>query len=481
MSIVQIKLHCVFDKKAKLMQDNGTIQSTISVIRTDRRRLVLVTLCMGVLIAQIDTSVVNLAVRPIGIYFSASVAELQWVVVSYNLAYAVFLLTGGLLADLLGRKTIFMVGVAIFTSASLLCAFAPSIQFLIGGRAFAGLGAALLMPASLSIIRVVWPNHTERGWVLGVWAACNGLALAIGPTLGGLLIGQFGWRSIFLVVVPLGLVALASAVPTIAESSDPDGRHFDAPGQILGAIALGGLAFAAIEAREAIFTAIIALTVSLLALAGFITAEAKKGAAALVPLDMFRIREFRGAMTATAGMTFGMYGVLFLLPLTWQSTGMLNPAGAGVALMPMALVFVLVSPFSGAFSRNFRVHFMTSSGVALIGFGLLVLSAAAGQGSIMADEIGLILTGLGMGLATGPLAGLAVGSVSVVRSGTAAALFNVARMAGAVIGVAVLGAVFAAGHDPATGLRFSMLLGGLVQLTCAAVAWVITRANATAG
>jgi EmrB/QacA subfamily drug resistance transporter len=435
---------------------------------------------MGVLIAQIDTSVVNLAVRPIGIYFSASVAELQWVVDSYNLIYAVFLLTGGLLADLWGRKTIFMIGVAIFTAASLLCAFTPTVQFLIGGRALAGLGAALLMPASLSIIRVAWPNHNERGQVLGVWAACNGLALAIGPTLGGLLIGQFGWRSIFLVVVPLGLVAFVLAARTMTESSDPDRRHFDAPGQILGAIALGGLAFAAIEAREAIFTAIIALTVSLLALAGFITSEAKKGTAALVPLDMFRIRKFQGAMTATAGMTFGMYGVLFLLPLTWQSTGMLNPAGAGVALMPMALVFVLASPFSGAFSLKFGVSVATSGGVALIGFGLLLLSASAGRESIMADEIGLILTGLGMGLATGPLAGLAVSSVSAARSGTAAALFNVARMAGAVIGVAVLGAAFAAAHDPATGLRLSMLLGGLVQLACAVVTWVITRTNVSA-
>ncbi len=453
------------------MQSNGTTQS---VGRTDRRWLTLIALCAGVLIAQIDTSVVNLGVRSIGIYFSASVAELQWVVDSYNLTYAVFLLTGGLLADLQGRKTIFMVGVAIFTTASLICAFAPSIPLLISGRALAGVGAALLMPASLSILRVVWPDQAERGRVLGVWAACNGLALAIGPTLGGLLIGQFGWRSIFLVVVPLGFVAFVLAARTMKESSDPGGRHFDAPGQILGAIALGSLAFAAIEAREAILNAIVGLTVFLLALAGFITVEAKKGATALVPLDMFRIRAFRGAMVATVGMTFGMYGVLFLLPLTWLSIGMLNLVGAGVALMPMALVFAFVSPFSGGLGRKFGVHFLITCGVALIGSGLFVLSASAGE-SIMTAEIGLILTGLGMGLATGPLAGLSVGSVSVARSGTAAALFNVARMAGAVIGVAVLGAVFAVAHDPVTGLRISMLLGGLVQLICAIVAWEATR------
>lgn len=441
---------------------------------TDRRWLTLVTLCMAVLIAQIDTSVVNLAVHPIGVYFTSDVAALQWVVDSYNLVYAALLLTGGLLADLFGRRIIFMVGTAVFTAASLLCALAPNVSLLIGGRALAGLGAALLLPASLAIIRVVWPDHVERSRALGIWAACNGLALAIGPTIGGLLIGQFGWRSIFLVVVPLGLAAFALAVPTIPESSDRQERHFDAPGQILGAVALGGLALAAIEMNGAAVTALIALAVAMLALLLFIAVETQRGAAALVPLAMFRARGFLGAVTATAGMTFGMYGVLFLLPLAWQSSGILDPLGVGLALMPMALVFVLVSPFSGALTRKIGIHSMTSGGVAIIGFGLLALSVSAGEKSIVVVEIGLALTGLGMGLATGPLLEVAVGAVPAARSGTAAALINVARMTGATIGVAVLGAVFAAAHDNVTGLRLSMLLGGLVQLTGAAVAWTTT-------
>ena len=467
------------------MRDHDSLQPRVSTGAdnraqgvADRRRLTLVTLCMAVLIAQVDTSVVNLAIQPLGVYFTAGVAALQWVADSYNLVYAALLLTGGLLADLLGRRIIFMVGAAVFTAASLLCAFAPTVSLLIGGRALAGLGAALLLPASLAIIRVVWPDHVERGRVLGIWAGCNGLALAIGPTLGGLLIGQFGWRSIFLVVVPLGLAAFALALPTIPESSARQERHFDAPGQILGALALGGLALAAIETNGATLTALIALAAAIPALLLFIAVESQRGAAALVPLAMFRARGFLGAMTATAGMTFGMYGVLFLLPLTWQSSGILDPLGVGLALVPMALVFVLVSPFSGSLSRKFGVHSMTSGGVALIGFGLLILSVSAGWKSILADETGLILTGLGMGLATGPLLAVAVGAVSAARSGTAAALINVARMAGATIGVAVMGAVFAAAHDSAIGLRLAMLLGGLVQLTCAAVAWTTTRSVA---
>jgi MFS transporter, DHA2 family, methylenomycin A resistance protein len=440
-----------------------------------RRWLTLLTLCIAVLIAQVDTSVVNLAVRPIGDYFHAGVGALQWVVDSYNLVYAVLLLTGGLLADVYGRRRIFMAGAAVFTAASLLCAFAPSVSLLIGGRALAGIGAALLLPASLAIIRVVWPEPKERGRALGIWAACNGLALAIGPTLGGFLISRFGWRSIFVLVVPLGVAALALALPSIPESSDPLGRHFDAPAQLLGALALGGLAVAAIESRVSIAVGALALTVAVLALALFIRVEAKGGAGALVPLDMFRAREFRGTVAATAGMTFGMYGVLFLLPLAWLSAGMLDPVGAGMALMPMALVFVLVSPLSGALAGKFGIHRMTGGGVGLIGCGLLLIGMTAHASSIFAAEIGLALTGLGMGLATGPLMGAAVGAVVAARSGTAAALINVARMAGATIGVAVLGAVFAMAHGGPDGLRLSMLLGGLVQLACAAVVWTATR------
>jgi DHA2 family methylenomycin A resistance protein-like MFS transporter len=445
--------------------------------QSNRRWLTLLTLSIAVLVAQIDTSVVNLAVRPIGDYFQAGVGALQWVVDSYNLIYAVLLLTGGLLADVYGRRRVFMAGAAVFTAASLLCAFAPSIAILIGGRALAGVGAALMVPASLAIIRVVWPHEKERGKALGIWAACNGLAFVIGPTLGGLLIDRFGWRSIFLVVVPLGLAALALALPSIPQSSDPQDRQFDAAAQVLGALALGGLAIAAIESHGATVIAAAAFAVAALAAAFFIKVEAKRGAGALVPLDMFRAREFSGAVVATAGMTFGMYGVLFLLPLTWQTDGHLDPVGAGIALMPMALVFVLVSPFSGLLTAQLGSRVMTGGGVAVIGCGLLVIGITADPASILAAEIGLVLTGFGMGLATGPLMGAAVGAVAAARSGTAAALINVARMAGATIGVAVLGAVFAMAHGGPQGLRRAMLLGGLVQLASATVVWTAARRN----
>ncbi len=445
------------------------------VATTQYRRATLVALCTAVLATQVDTTVVNLAAHPIGEYFSASVDALQWVMDSYNLTYAVLLLSGGLLADLYGRRLVFMAGAVVFTVASLLGAFAPSILMLIGSRALAGLGAALTLPASLAIIRVVWHEPVERSRVLGRWAACNGLALIIGPTVGGFLVSSFGWRSIFLVVIPLSLIALVLATLFVPESSAPDNRNFDIPGQLWGAIALGGLVFSVIYSHNMPDIATITFFVFLFALGMFIRTESKTGALALVPLDIFRVREFSGAMVATAGMTFGMYGTLFLLPLTWQVTGRFGALEAGVALMPMALVFVMVSSFSGWMAKKIGTRLMAFGGVALIGCGLLTIGFCAHDGPIILAETGLALTGLGMGLATGQLMGLAVGVASARRAGTASALINVARMAGATMGIAILGATFAIVRDAPSGLRLSMLLGGLIQILCAIVAWAVTR------
>ncbi|KVL43136.1 MFS transporter [Burkholderia territorii] len=442
---------------------------------TRQRSVTLLTLCLAVLVAQVDTAVVNLATRAIGAYFHAGVGALQWVVDSYNLTYAVLLLTGGLLADLHGRRRIFMAGTAVFTIASLICALAPSVSVLIGARALAGVGAALLLPASLAIVRVVWRDPVERGRALGIWAGCNGVAMAIGPTVGGVLIRHFGWRSIFFVVVPLSVAAMLLAIPAVPESSDPRGRHFDAGAQVAGALALGTLAYAAIVFREAPVASAVASGIAIASFIAFVAIERRHGEAALVPLDIFRISAFRGAIAATTGMTFGMYGVLFLLPLTWQSIGRLDSTGAGLALLPMALVFVVVSPCSGPLSERVGTRATTAGGVAVIASGLAAIGAFAASPGLLGAEIGLALTGLGMGIATGPLMTVAVGAVEAARSGTASALVNVARMAGATLGIAVLGTLFAAAHGGMAGLRTAMFAGAAVQLAAAAGAAVGVR------
>ncbi len=439
------------------------------------KAVVLFTLCLGVLIAQVDTSVVNLAIKSIGSSFVASVTALQWVLDAYNLTYATLLLTGGLIADLYGRRLAFQLGAAMLTCASLGCAFAPSVGFLIAWRVAAGVGAALLLPASLSIVRVVWTDQAERGRALGVWASCNGLAFVIGPTLGGFCIAWFGWPSVFLLVVPLALAAFVLALIALPESLDPADRYEDFPGQILGAIALGGLVYAGIVGHYAGGSSIIALVLSVVAWPLFLLVERRARTAALVPLDLFRERRFCGAITATASMTFGIYGVIFLVPLVWQSTGFLTPQMAGLALTPSALFFFLIAPRSGHMAQRIGVRVMTAGGTALIACGLLVLAASHAGRPLIVAQIGFILAGIGMGLNTGPLMSVAVDAVSAARSGTASALINVARMTGATLGVAFLGTAFARWHGGAEGLRVAMLAGAAMQFCGALAAWLTIR------
>jgi MFS transporter, DHA2 family, methylenomycin A resistance protein len=434
----------------------------------------LATMCLAVLLAQVDTSVVNLAIRSIGQSLEAGVTGLQWVLDGYNLAYALLLLTGGLLSDLYGRRLLFLLGAAIFTVGSVVCAAAPDIGLLIGGRAIAGVGAAVLLPASLSIIRVEWKDKQSRNRALGVWAACNGLAFVIGPTIGGALVDTLGWRSVFLIAVPLGAAAIALALRVVPESSDPSGRHLDASGQIWGAVAVAGLALAGIEVARDRIVAAIALAVAIGGFLLFLRTEQRRGSAAMVPLDLFQARRFVGALTATSVMTFGMYGVLFLVPLFWQASGSVRAGMAGLALVPMAAVFFVLSNMSGRLAEQIGERSMIGGGTALVGIGLLVIAATA-SGTVWAMQAGLVLTGLGMGLNTGPLFGVAVGSVPAERSGSAASLINVARMIGATLGVAVLGTAFAMAGSGTAGLRVAMLVGGIVQIAGASAAWLALR------
>ncbi|HDR9587987.1 TPA: MFS transporter [Burkholderia stabilis] len=452
-----------------------------------RHRLVLPALCIAVLIAQIDTAIVNLATEPIGAAFGARVGALQWVIDAYNLAYAVLLLTGGLVGDLYGRRRAFILGAAVLSGASVVCALAPTLGVLIAGRALAGAGAALLIPASLAIVRVIWRDPAERSRALGIWAACGGIAMIVGPTLGGVLIHAFGWQSIFWVVIPFGVAAIVLAAAVVPESADPHGRRFDPAAQMLGAFAIACVVFATIDARHDAPRAALLAATGAAAVALFVRIERRLGTAALVPLDLFANRPFRGMLIANGAMTFGGYGMLFVLPLAWQSHHVLDATGAGLALLPMSVLFALVSFGSGAVAARFGGRAAGAGGVALMGAGLAAIGiGAAGSTDAHAPllgwaETGLALTGTGLGLAVGSLAATAVGAVDAARAGTAASLMNVMRMIGAVFGVAVLGALYDACGGGAAGLRIAMMVGSTVQLACAALAWRTSGSATRAG
>ncbi len=432
-----------------------------SGIMDSARNVMLWTLCLGVLMVQLDTSVANLAVHAIGVSLHASLRTLQWTIDGYNLVYASLLMSGGTLADLFGRRRILRAGVSLFTLGSAISGLAPSPAVLIMGRVISGVGAALLLPSTLALIRVIWTDPRERAHAIGVWAGMNGVAFALGPTLGGFLISLGGWRAVFLLIIPFGLTMGWLAKRTLPEPVEhvSTARQLDVPGQLLAIAGLAGLTFAVIErGRLAGATAVL----SGISVLGFLWVEHHAGEDAMIPLTLFRIPALTGAISIFASMTFGMYGMLFLLPLVWLQSNALTVTHAGIALLPMSLAYVALSHKSGAMSHRLGTRPIIAGGMALIGSGLLTLSfTRAGQPLAMA-EAGLLLTGVGMAFGTGPLLAVAVAAVTSSRAGTASGLINTARMVGATLGVAMCGVAYAAGVTPAHGFTLAMRLGAVV-------------------
>jgi DHA2 family methylenomycin A resistance protein-like MFS transporter len=435
-----------------------------------RKHWTLAIMCLGVLIAQIDTSIVNLMLRPLGIGLQASVSELQWVVDAYNLTYACLLLTGGALGDLYGRRRIFLFGMLTFTAGSVICGLAPTSSVLIGGRAITGLGAAFELPVSLAIIANVFADPAERAKAIGIWAGCNGLALAIGPTFGGLLVEGLGWRSAFLVVVPVGLLASIGALKVVPESAHAQSRKIDVPGQIAAMVALASLSFAVIRGGESGWSAPLVqylLVASAAASLVFLLVESAAGDAALIPLAFFRTRAFSAAIVAALLMTFGMYGMLFLVPLYLQEVRGIGTFAAGLDLLPMSVVFFFVSRYSGQFASAAGAKLVMSAGMSLMAGGLLILSFVVSTFPLWLIELALCLIGAGLGLNAGPVMAVAVANVPAHRAGIASGVGNTARIIGATLGVAVAGTVLAiyAGQEVAlhavpTG-NLANLLSGL--------------------
>jgi EmrB/QacA subfamily drug resistance transporter len=443
--------------------------------------VILLTMSLGVLIAQIDTSVVNLAVKQIGVDLSASVNTLQWVVDAYNLVYASLLLTAGTLADLYGRRKIFALGIALFTVGSLICGLAPNAVVLIAGRAIAGLGAALEVPTSLAILTVAYPDTKERSHALGLWASCNGLAFIIGPTVGGVLVDAVGWRSIFLLIIPLCALALVLSMTSVPESKDPKGRRLDLPGQALAVTALGALSLAVIEGPRwgwLSIESVASFVISTITAVWFLRRQANTDGA-LVPLTMLKNRVFSAGLAVATGMTFGMYAMLFLTPLYLQSARGVSALVAGLELLPMSATFVVISQLSGKITNEFGPRLPMTSGMAMMGIGLFVLALIPVNDSLVVIEAALLVIGCGLGLNTGPVNAVAVANAPAARSGTASGLVNTARMVGATLGVAVLGAVFAifagdSGHV-VDGLAPAYIGGGIGEMIGAVTAFMFIR------
>lgn len=446
--------------------------------------LVLLATSLSVLLAQIDTSVVNLALKSIAADLQTGVSQMQWVVDAYNLAYASLLLTGGTLGDLFGRRRIFLFGIALFTGGTLICALAPNAAALITGRIISGVGAAFALPMSLVLLSLAYPDREERAHALGVWASCNGLAFIIGPTMGGWLVDSIGWRSIFYMTLPACAAALLLTFRAVNESAEPEGRRLDLPGQVLAIMGLGGFAIAAIEGSHWGWSAPLILTIlgSALALLAFIWVEARTPGP-LLPLSLLGQRVFSAALAVAGLMTFGMYALLFIMPLYFQTVRGSSPFVAGLELLPMSVSFAVVSQFVGYFTNRLGPRTIMTAGMACMGFGALALAGISMDATLVTIEAALIVVGIGLGLNTAPVNGVAVAAVPSARSGTASGVLNTARMVGATLGVAILGSLFAAyagqqasaGANFLPGLRAAMCAAGAAELIGAVVAFTFIR------
>ena len=448
-------------------------------------RLVLLATSLGVLLAQVDTSVVNLALKSIATDLHAGVSAMQWMIGAYNLVYASLLLTGGTMGDIYGRRRIFVLGIALFSAGTLVCAVAPTAPILIVGRIVSGLGAAFELPMSLVLLAVAYPEREKRAHALGIWAGCNGLAFVIGPTLGGWLVDSIGWRSIFYLSLPICAAALIMTCIAVGESAAPQGRRLDLPGQVLAVVGLGGFAFAAIEGGHWGWTSPVILGVAALAiacLAGFFVVESRT-TGPLLPLALLRIPVFSANLACAGLMTFGMYALLFVMPLYFQTVRGDTPLAAGLALLPMSVSFVIVSQLVGLLTNRFGPRAVMTIGMACMGVGALWLSRVTADTAFGAMAIALFLVGIGLGLNTAPVNGVAVAAVPHNRSGTASGVLNTARMVGATLGIAILASIFAAhaGPQAATGagflagLRDALTGSAAAELLGAVLAFAIIR------
>ena len=416
------------------------------------KALILGTLCITLFMAMLDNVVVNTALPRIGLDLHAGFTGLQWVVEGYSLVYAALLLTGGTLGDRFGRKRIFLAGVATFTLGSMLCALSGSIGELVAARMLQGVGAAMLTPGSLSIIRNTFPEPGERARAIGLWSGISGLGLALGPAIGGPLVDAFGWASVFWINVPIGALALAVGLRVLPEFHDGRER-FDFAGQILGAVGLGALVFALIEGPDSGWTGIRVLSaggISVVALAAFLVTEARRRAP-MLDLSFFKDRVIAGALMSGFMVSFGMFGALFFLPLLMQDVYGWSPAMAGVGSLPATCTIMVAAPFAGAITGKLGPRPALVSGLTLCATALAGLSLY-GSGAHYSHYVWTLpIMGLGMGLSFAPVSVAVLERVPAAKAGMASAVTNTMRELGGVVGIAALGAILTS--------RMTVLLG----------------------
>jgi EmrB/QacA subfamily drug resistance transporter len=447
---------------------------------------------VGLFMIMLDNTVVNVALPSMRRSLHLSLSDLEWVVTGYALTFAAFMLTGGKLADLLGRRLVFMGGLVVFTGASLACGLAPNGGFLIGSRVVQGLGGALMNPATLSIITATFAPR-ERGKAIGIWAGVSAMALAIGPLVGGLLTEHVNWNWIFFINVPIGIAGLVT-VPLLIDESRDESLHQtpDVPGLFTSGLGLFALTYAFIEANSYGWTSgriLGAFALAAVSLVVFAALELRQRAP-MLDLALFRNRTFTGANTAMLFVGLAMFGTFFYVSLYMQNVLLYSPVEAGASFLPMTVLVILVAPNTGRLSDRFGSRWFVGGGMALLAVMLFYYSRLGAHESFWVLLPGLIIGGVGMGSTMTPITAAAMSSVPVDKAGVGSAVLNSMRQVGGSLGIAVMGAIVASGATSAArsgrppqlaflhGFHQALLVGSGIALAGAIVATFAIRTHA---
>lgn len=409
------------------------------------RLLVLAICCTSLLIVSLDNTVLNVALPSMQRDLNASLAGLQWTIDAYTLVLAALLMLAGSTADRIGRKRVFMAGLVVFAIGSLLCSLAPNLESLVAFRMVQAVGGSMLNPVAMSIITNTFTDPRERARAIGIWGAVVGISMAAGPIIGGLLVESVGWRSIFWINLPVGLAALLLTWRYVPESRAPKARRPDPVGQLLVIALLGSLTYAIIEAPTAPVAETLALGgVALAALLALLRYEPRR-AEPLIDLRFFRSAPFSGATVTAVSAFAALGGFLFLSTLYLQNVRGLDALHAGLWMLPMALLCFVSAPIAGRLvgSRGPRLPLLIA-GVAMTASGVLFAAFEAETGNVTL-VIGYVLFGLGFGFVNAPITNTAVSGMPRAQAGVAAAVASTSRQIGQTLGVAVIGAVLAAG------------------------------------
>ncbi len=421
-----------------------------------RRWWTLGVLCLSLLVIGLDNTILNVALPTLVRDLHASASQLQWMVDSYALVFAGMLLTAGALGDRFGRRLILAAGMLIFGAGSAFSAFAGSAGSLIAWRAVMGLGAALIMPSTLSIVTNIFPPK-ERGRAIGIWAGVSGLGIAIGPVLGGWLLQHFWWGSVFFVNVPVTVAAIVAGVLLIPESRDPAATPLDPAGVVLSIAGLSALVYGLIEAPSHGWTsgAILgSLGAAAVLLTTFVLVE-RRQRTPMMDVRLFENARFTAASLTTALVFFALFGALFFLSQYLQFVLGYDTLGMGVRILPVSVALIVSAPLSARLTERFGTKLVVGAGMLFVTTGLALLSTASTQSGYGLVAASLVLLGIGMGNVMAPATEAIMGALPPARAGAGSAVASTVRQVGGVLGVAVLGSLLSSAYTTRMGSTLS--------------------------